>query len=122
MTGSETQNHAPSQPDPRLVRIAALNDRIRKTNEGGITFLSRDVALMAGAKTVDLLKQVADYDRFTKANDPQGERNRGAVLLFGKEVLWEIGYYDEQAVGPSKDPANADVTTRIMTIMLASEY
>jgi len=122
MTGSETQNHAPSQPDPRLVRIAALNDRIRKTNEGGITFLSRDVALMAGAKTVDLLKQVADYDRFTKTNDPQGERNRGAVLLFGKEVLWEIGYYDEQAVGPSKDPANADVTTRIMTIMLASEY
>ena len=46
----------------------------------------------------------------------------GAINLDGELYLWKIDYYDNDLAFGSPDPADPDVTRRIMTIMRADEY
>ena len=78
-------------------------------------------ALLEGDVT-PLLKALADYDSFDEDNDPHGERDFGDLDYAGAELLWKIDYYDTQLKYGSPDPANSDVTRRVLTIMLAEEY
>ena len=63
-----------------------------------------------------------DFDAFTSDNDPYDERDLGAFKEDGERMLWKIDYYDLDRRFGSPDPANPDVTTRALTIMLGSEY
>lgn len=65
---------------------------------------------------------VARFDSFTADNDPHGEHDFGAVEVAGERIFWKIDYYDLQLRYGSDDPANPDVTRRVITVMLASEY
>lgn len=65
---------------------------------------------------------VQKFDSFGANNDPHGEHDFGAVEIAGQRVFFKIDYYDLELRCGSPDPANPDVTRRVITIMLASEY
>ena len=81
----------------------------------GIAVLSDDVR-------VAVLEQVKAFDAFTPDNDPHGEHDFGAFEHTGHRIFWKIDYYDTGMEAGSEDPADSSQTTRVLTIMLASEY
>ncbi len=65
---------------------------------------------------------VQRFANFNADNDPHGEHDFGAVEIAGQRVFFKIDYYDLELSYGSEDPANPDITRRVITIMLASEY
>jgi hypothetical protein len=54
--------------------------------------------------------------------DTYGERDFGAFTFRGEKVFFKVDYYDNNLEYGSEDPADASITARVVTIMLASEY
>ena len=69
-----------------------------------------------------LIDAIAKYNQFGPDNDPNGERDFGSFQLFGIELMWKIDYYDPQLEFGSPDPADPDLTVRVLTVMVPSEY
>ncbi len=65
---------------------------------------------------------VRSFDQFTKDNDPYGEHDCALFTLNGTRVMWKIDYYDSTLAYGSEDPADPEVTHRVLTVLLASEY
>lgn len=63
-----------------------------------------------------------EFDAFSPDNDPYGEHDFGAVEIAGQRVFCKIDYYDTALEYGSPDPSDPAVTTRVLTVMLASEY
>lgn len=107
---------------PRAERIALLNDRLRAFGHGGRVMVTFGVRMLPGLSLDALFASLAIYDGFDVDNDPHGERDFGDFELCGAELLWKIDYYDKRLEYGSPDPADPSVTTRILTVMLATEY
>ena len=120
MTGSEQAQCACNTP--RAEQIARLNEKLRKHGTGGAIMLTRGVRMMTGFKPTELLAQLAAYDGFDVDNDPHGERDFGDVDVAGINVLWKIDYYDKAMKYASPDPADPEVTERVLTVMLPDEW
>lgn len=106
----------------RTEQIRALNDKLRQELIGGIAVITPK-AVALGEKTVEnIFKAVAIFDEFCLANDPYQEHDFGALDVDGHRVLFKIEYYDTKFEWHSPDPADPDVTERVITIMLAEEY
>jgi hypothetical protein len=103
-------------------KIAALNDRFRQTYWGGAVMITRGVDMLDELTSIKLFSAVMNYDDFTEENDPYGEHDFGQIIIDGQKFFWRIDYYDARMEYGSEDPTNPDVTTRVLTIMLASEY
>ncbi len=107
----------------RLKRIVRLNDALRRGQGKHIT-----VVVTAGLRHYDeaylarVSQAVADFDQFSEENDPHGEHDFGAITLDGEKLFWKIDYFDLDLDAHSLDKANEDITHRVLTIMLASEY
>lgn len=69
-----------------------------------------------------VLGLVRAFDEFAPGCDPYLEHDFGSVRYADQQLFWKIDYYDIGLQFGSPDPADASVTTRVMTIMLASEY
>ena len=67
-------------------------------------------------------RRLKRYDEFDAANDPYGEHDFGAVEIKGTRFFFKIDYYDRDYAFASADPADENVTCRVMTIMLAEDY
>ena len=120
MNGSEQQCFNTSTPNAD--RIATLNDDLRKRGRGGHIMVTRGVRSLAAFDVLGLLAALAAYDAFDSDNDPYGERDFGDLEIGGTDLLWKIDYYDSLYQYASPDPADAAVTMRVLTVMLASEY
>src|SRR5208283_34661 len=81
----------------------------------GVDALPSDVKAM-------VIRSVATFTAFTPENDPHDEHDFGSFELTGQKFFWKIDYYDAAMEFGSEDPADPAVTTRVLTIMLASEY
>ncbi len=103
-------------------RIAELNDRFRQTYWGGKVMTTCGVNALSEDITARLFRAVSEFDRFNWRNDPHGEHDFGKVVIDGQKFFWKIDYYNNTMDAGSEDPANPDITTRVLTIMLASEY
>ena len=82
------------------------------------------MSLMAETSTepIELAKIVQDYDDFSPDNDPYGEHDFGAFDFLGSKCFWKIDYYDPSLKWGSEDPSDTSKTTRVLTMLLASEY
>ena len=109
-------------PLPRGEAIAQLNDKLRKHGQGGNIMITRGVQFLQDFCPITLKAALACYDSFDIDNDPHGERDFGDLSLFGADLLWKIDYYDKALQYGSEDPADPDVTHRVLTVMLAEEY
>ncbi|WP_158586820.1 DUF3768 domain-containing protein [Aurantiacibacter zhengii] len=107
---------------PRAEAIARLNDQLRKTGTGGTIVVTRGVLAIPGYDAEQLAECLAAYDEFDADNDPHGERDFGDLTLWGTDLLWKIDYYDADLRFGSDDPANQDVTSRVLTVMLGGEW
>ena len=69
-----------------------------------------------------LVKKVQTFSDFTEGDDPYGEHDFFAFEFMGSRVLAKIDYYDKAMEYGSEDPADTSKTTRVLTLMLGSEY
>ncbi len=122
MLGSEQTNFAHRNAVPRAEAVARLNDKLRTTCNGGHIMVTRGVSGLEGFSAAELMADLRNYDQFDIDNDPHGERDFGDLTLWGEDLLWKIDAYDRSMMYGSPDPADEQVTTRVMTVMLASEY
>jgi hypothetical protein len=102
--------------------IRTLNDALRTTFEGGRVLVTQGVRTLPLELNAAALQAVQAFDAFTPENDPYGEHDFGSFELQGARIMWKIDYYDPSLTGGSEDPADPEVTTRVLTIMLAEEY
>jgi hypothetical protein len=109
-------------PSEYAKRIAQLNDRFRQTYWGGKVMTTCGVNELPEELQARLFRAVAEFDDFDWRNDPHGEHDFGKVEIDNHEFFWKIDYYDARMEYGSEDPANPDVTTRVLTMMLTSEY
>ena len=107
---------------PRAEAIALLNDTLRKTGTGGSVMITQNLQRVTGFDPIVLAKALADYSGFDADNDPHGERDFGDMTLWGYDLIWKIDYYDKDLKYGSDDPANPEVTRRVLTVMLASDW
>ena len=103
-------------------RIRALNDAFRTSLSGRRVMMTAGVDALDGDVKAINIRKVATFSDFNPDNDPHGEHDFGAIEVDGLKVFWKIDAYDLTITYGSEDPANPDVTTRVMTIMLADEY
>ena len=117
-------------------RCADLNDLCRKGRlpsgrmvftRNAILACSPDVADDAPSTLATLLVQqslaraVAGF-AFEDTDDPHGERDFGAFELGGARFFFKIDYFDSELLFGSEDPTNTELTQRVCTVMLASDY
>lgn len=105
-----------------VLAIRRLNDLFRTSLSGGTVVVTTGVQALSVNAHAEALKSVVIFSDFTPDNDPHGEHDFGAFTIEGHKLFWKIDYYDARQEYGSPDPANPDVTTRVLTIMLASEY
>jgi hypothetical protein len=110
-------------------RIRELNDAFRRDpNPLGVQLALDKLVVTRGvdARGNDFVdrafRAVREYADFTEDNDPYGEHDFGTFRLDDAELNWKIDYYDTALEYGSPNPADPDVTRRVLTIMLAEEY
>ena len=118
-----TQHSNCVQDVPRAERIARLNDALRTKGTGGQVVITRGVYALTGPDVTELMQIIAAYSEFDADNDPHGERDFGMCDFREREIMWKVDYYDSSdLLFGSNDPADPDVTRRVLTVMLAEEY
>jgi len=109
--------------DDRAKRICALNDRLRQYHLGGRVMMTVGVQAIGPMALTELTDAIADFDQFSPdTNDPRLEHDFASIEFEGQKIMWKIDYFDKSLQHGSPDPSDREVTTRVMTIMLASEY
>jgi len=106
----------------KAARLRALNDQLRTTFVGGAVMITQGIEAIPIPKRRRILQQVRSFDAFTEDNDPHGEHDCAILEAEGERIMFKIDYYDREVSFHSPDPSDSAVTTRILTIMLASEY
>lgn len=102
--------------------IIHLNDQLRKTFTGGRVMLTIGVRALNDKDQAELLNKVRTFDNFTPDNDPNQEHDFGAIEFKGTTYFWKIDYYDHDYLYLSPDPADENITNRVLTIMRGDEY
>ena len=102
--------------------IRELNDELRCHHRGGKLFMTRGITALGVGMLPVIVKAVAAFDAFSPDNDPHDEHDFGSLNIGADKVFWKIDYYDRSMEFGSPDPADPEVTTRVLTIFLASEY
>lgn len=65
---------------------------------------------------------VSAFKDFSEDNDPCGDRGFAALIVNDIRVYWKIDLYDADCVYGSEEPTDPERTTRVLTILLPSEY
>jgi hypothetical protein len=107
---------------PTTERIRDLNDSLRHTLTGGTAMMTPGIAALGQDAVARIIKTIAVFDDFCHANDPHHEHDFGSFEADGRVIYFKIDYYDHTLTYHSPDAADAAVTRRVITIMLAEEY
>lgn len=103
-------------------RIRVLNDNFRSTFIGGQVLMSAGVSELPMDVKARALLAVKEFNTFTRDNDPYGEHDFGFFEVASDTFYWKIDYYDVNCRYGSEDPSDPEKTSRVLSIMLASEY
>ena len=111
----------------RTEAIARLNDRARLGLDptARIVITRNCLAAFCDIETVETVvvqaKLLAAFRRCSFSSDSP-ERDFAEILFRGKRVWLKVDYYDAAMEYGSPDPADASVTTRVITILLPEDY
>jgi Protein of unknown function (DUF3768) len=121
----ETPNHIPERDedlDAQTRAIRDLNDHLRHNFEGGRVVMTQGVQALKDDTIARVFKAVRDFDDFNEDNDPYSTHEFGMFDLDGHRFMFKHDAYDQNLEYGSPNPADPSVTTRVLTILLASEY
>ena len=121
----ETRDQFPErdeQPDAETLAVRTLNDRLRQTFSGGRVVMTRGVQALSDETIARVFKTVREFDDFTPDNDPCQTHEFGMFDLDGERFMFKCDAYDLNLEYGSPNPADPSVTSRVLTILLASEY
>lgn len=107
----------------RNVRIASLNDALRRNLFHGPVLVSAGIEQLPHTDKRAVLEKVRDDDDFTADNDPSGRHDSGTVEYRGIKVTWiiassNIGFRDADSNPGSNDP---NFINRVLIVQLAEE-
>ena len=123
-------------------RIRELNDNAR-TSWGlyGKVFFTNGIRALSEADQSAIAERVQQYggpnpntpeddtirDPWVEGDNPYGENDFGVIVHECEDgesvkVYFKFDYYDQNMEYGSEDPSDPRQTTRVLTIMLASEY
>lgn len=105
-----------------MTDIKTLNDTFRQTFTGGRVMLTAGINAKSQDDIAKILSEVRNFNHFTKDNDPYNEHDFGSFDYKGNKIFWQIDYYDLNNQYLSANPADPNITNRVLTIMLAEEY
>jgi hypothetical protein len=111
-----------TDPSDSAERVRQLNDAFRRSFVGGVVVVTAGFESLPAERRRGILAKIRAFDEFDQDNDPHGEHDLGLVEVGGVRCLWKIDHYDKEMELMSADPANPEVTTRVLTVMLADEY
>lgn len=106
----------------KTARIRALNDLFRQTSQGGQILMTHGVSNFNRETIGRIAEAVRNYDDFSDDNDPYGEHDFGSFEIDDHKLFWKIDYYGPDMMHGSEDASNPEITSRVLTIMLADEY
>ena len=102
--------------------IARLNDEFRSTFEDGpVLMTARVIALPVELRSAAIVG-VQGHTVFAQDDDPYEEHDWASFELGGQHFVWTIDCYDETRTYASKNPCDPDITTRVLTLMLAADF
>ena len=102
--------------------IATLNDNFRHTFIGGQVLLTAGISAMSSEDKANIMSLVQNFNDFTPSNDVYGEHDFLSIDYKGNKIFAKIDYYDLNYEFMSENPANPDITNRVLTILLSCEY
>lgn len=102
--------------------IAVLNYKFRRSFIGGEVLLSVGISAMSSEYKANIISYVKNFDNFNEDNDPYGEHDFFSIDYKGNKIFAKIDYYDLNYKFMSENPANPDITNRVLTIMLADDW
>ena len=105
-----------------MTDIATLNDNFRKSFIGGQVLLTAGIAAMSSEDKANIVSMVQNFNDFTPSNDVYGEHDFLSIDYKGNKIFAKIDYYDLNYEFMSENPANPDITNRVLTILLSCEY
>lgn len=127
-------------PTPEQIEtIRRLNDAAReRPGSGSIANVTSGFHALPDADRFAALAAIVAFSKFDADNDPCGEHDFGTVYRLAggawtqdrpdaaeaitQTVFWKVDCYDNTLTYGSEAPWDAQQTTRVLTIMLASEY
>lgn len=81
---------------------------------------------MAAALVEDFVRRAIEKARrvsaFTPDSGPHAGRDFGSFELDARAVFWKIDLYEGDLTYRSPNPADPDVTVRVLTVLLTEEY
>lgn len=122
MDSHDQDNCAERDQAERTKKIRELNNRLRVERAGGQLFVTHGICSLGRTFVPAMIKAVTEFTEFTADNDPHGEHDFGSLDVLGHRICWKIDYWDSHMKYGSPDPADPGSTTRVLTIMLVSEY
>jgi hypothetical protein len=101
-----------------------LNDEFRRSMSPnlGRCVMTQGVAELPELERIAVVQKARLFDDFNKENDPHGEHDFGSFSVRDQKMFFKIDYYDRTLEWGSDDPSDPEKTSRVMTLMLASEY
>ena len=114
---------------PTTQQIARLNDRCRHGLDPSARIMVTHNCLARLSGEDDGIRQIlaqaellAAVRRYAFKPGDGPERDFGAFELRDQRILFKIDYYDMALEFGSEDPADASITRRVLTVMLAEDY
>ena len=98
-------------------KIIELNDQLRTTFKGGRVQMTPDVYGLEPRLRGRALFFLSKYRKF----DPESEHDWGTYIFGGYAFEWRIEYRSLSGTGSSKNPADAGVTFRVLTLYVIAD-
>ena len=88
----------------------------------GSLVMTQALAMRGEPFVSDALAAVAAFDEFSPENDPWEEHDMAFLDVDGERIFFKVDYFDPELRHHSADPSNPEITRRVLTIGLASDY
>lgn len=126
---NEGADGAPPEPyisgeAERTASIQAQNDALRQNFVGGRVLMTNGIQALGDEIAARVIAAVQAFEAFNQDNDPFCLHDCALLNVEGvdEKVMFKVDAYDRALTYGSPDEADPKVTTRVLTILLASEY